>query len=335
LIADVHNHVLPTPALEWLRREGRAVGVRVDREQVIAHAEGFQWPIADNFTDPDLVIKGLVSRGIDVAIISIPPPLLFHEADPGAAGEFVDVVNGGLLSVAEAHPERFRVLGSVLLQDPYEAKAGVSELIANELCAGVQVGTSLSGPALHDPALSGFWDALAASDLLAMVHPVYVGPIPGLEDRYLTNVVGNPMLTTAVAMRMIDCRMLEREPPPRVLLAHAGGFLPYQIGRLAHASDVRPELHVSEAKVRQQLSRFLYDTITHDSRALRFLLDTVGSDRVLLGTDAPFDMADREPLETIWDASPSAFDDVTANNAARLLGDRWLANAKGDADVKA
>lgn len=334
MIVDFHRHMLPPNARDWLDSEGAAVGVELEGGEVV-HTQGFRWPLSDRFTEAEAVMADLASQTVDAAVVSIPPPLLFHEAPTDAAAEFVDEANRGLLALAQAHPGRFRVLGSVLLQDPRAAAEGVHRLAANQLCAGVQIGTSLHGCDLSDPAFGDFWRAVAESRLLAMIHPVYLGGLPGLEDRYLTNVAGNPLLTTVAAMRMIDAGLLESESAPTVLLVHAGGFLPYQLGRLAHASKVRSELRVSCADAKDAAYSFLYDTITHDPQVLRFLIEHVGASRVLLGSDAPFDMADPDPVGTLASASGTVVEQVASWNAVRVLGARGFADAPARSAVSA
>ena len=94
----------------------------------------------------------------------------------------------------------------------------------------------------------------------------------------------------------------------KICLAHGGGYVPYQIGRFVHGHKVRKETReLSKTSPNKFLRRFYYDTITHDPRALRYLIDLVGADRVTIGTDAPFDMGDEAPERTV-----RAVKDITA-----------------------
>jgi aminocarboxymuconate-semialdehyde decarboxylase len=111
----------------------------------------------------------------------------------------------------------------------------------------------------------------------------------------------------------------------RVCLAHGGGFAPYQIGRLAHGHKVRRETRAQSASSPSELlRRFYFDALVFDPHALRFLIDLVGADRVCLGTDSPFDMADDDPLGTL-SAVPGLTSlerhEVCCGTALRLLGE--------------
>jgi aminocarboxymuconate-semialdehyde decarboxylase len=133
-----------------------------------------------------------------------------------------------------------------------------------------------------------------------VLHPYYVGAKPGLEDYYLTNSIGNPLDTCVAAARLMQSGAFDRHPDLRIVLVHGGGFLPYQLGRLDHAFLVRPEAKVATKRPPSSyLDRFWFDTITHSDASLAFLLSLVGPERVVLGTDLPFDMADARPLERL------------------------------------
>jgi aminocarboxymuconate-semialdehyde decarboxylase len=105
------------------------------------------------------------------------------------------------------------------------------------------------------------------------------------------------------------------------VLVHGGGFLPYQTGRLVHARSVRPELADAPVNAWEFFGRLYFDTITHDAQALRYLVERVGLDQVVLGTDQPFDMALAAPVATLTDALTEAqIQAVAVTNPRRLFG---------------
>jgi aminocarboxymuconate-semialdehyde decarboxylase len=121
--------------------------------------------------------------------------------------------------------------------------------------------------------------------------------------------------------------VLDRHPGLRVLLLHSGGYFPYQAGRLRHASTVRPELPAVDPW--SYAGRLWFDTITHDAQALRYLVDRVGAEHVVFGTDLPFDMAPPDPVAEVRDALG---DELAARvgeaNPARLFGIHRLARER-------
>jgi hypothetical protein len=163
-----------------------------------------------------------------------------------------------------------------------------------------------------------FWAVAEETGALVFVHPStrgWTGP-PG---HYLWNTVGNPLETTVFAAQLVVTGVLERHAGLRVLLAHGGGALLALRGRLRHASSHVPA--AGGVDVDAALRRFYYDTLTHDPVLLRALVDYAGAERVLAGSDHPFDMADPDPAATVRAAGLDADSEaaVLAGNAEALL----------------
>jgi aminocarboxymuconate-semialdehyde decarboxylase len=118
---------------------------------------------------------------------------------------------------------------------------------------------------------------------------------------------------------------LDELPDLRLCLAHGGGFAPYQVGRLAHGHGVRAETRQhTQISPRALLSRIYFDSLVFDPQALRYLIDLVGADHVCIGTDAPFDMADMCPADTIAAVprlTAAERDEIAFGTALRLLGE--------------
>jgi aminocarboxymuconate-semialdehyde decarboxylase len=153
------------------------------------------------------------------------------------------------------------------------------------------------------------------------VHNAYNPPIAGLEDYHLVNVIGNLLETTICAERLVCAGTLDRHPGVRVVLAHGGGYFPFQAGRLRHAKTVRPELADAPADPWDYAGRLIFDTITHDVQALRFLVERAGAENVVVGTDLPYDMAPPRPMDELLAAVGAETAAVVAErNPARLYG---------------
>jgi aminocarboxymuconate-semialdehyde decarboxylase len=154
-----------------------------------------------------------------------------------------------------------------------------------------------------------------------MIHPGYNAAYPGLREFYLDNVIGNLLETTVSIERLICSRLMDRFPGLRILLVHGGGFFPYGAGRLRHAIGVRPELSAAPPDPWSYPGRLYFDTVTHDVRALRFLVTLAGAENVVVGTDLPFDMATPDPIGELSDAATAEDAALIAeHNAGRLFG---------------
>ncbi len=182
-----------------------------------------------------------------------------------------------------------------------------------DLMTGPFVGVEVTAA---EPLGPDFWEVAEETGALVFVHPSTRG-FAGPDEHYLWNTVGNPVETTVAAAHMVTAGVMERHTDLKVLLAHGGGAVTTLRGRLRHASQ-----HLAAAPnvdVEASLRRFYYDTITHDPAVLRALVDFVGHQRVLAGSDHPFDMADPDPAETVRASG------VSLTAAAAILG----GNAEG------
>jgi aminocarboxymuconate-semialdehyde decarboxylase len=296
---DVHNHAAPQLAIELLR-EDPAYEVEIV-DHVMRSRTHVPFPLTPPFVDPHAKLAELDDHELDAAVVSLAPAMFFYEADGAAAERLCTAVNEGLAEFCSASPDRLRWMAHLPLNAPQRAADHARE--AAELgCVGIEVGTSIAGGRLDEPKYEPFWEAAESLGLPVMLHPAYDQPYPGIEDFYLRNVIVYPLETTVAAERLICAGVLDRHPGLRIVLVHAGGYFPYQAGRLRHARSVRPELESAPENPWSYLGRIVIDTITHDRDALRYAVSRVGMENVLLGSDLPFDMAAPAPVAAVEQA---------------------------------
>jgi aminocarboxymuconate-semialdehyde decarboxylase len=295
---DVHNHAVPREAVELLRS---ASGYRVRIDGASLEADRVRAELTPEFLDPAVKLDQLHRLGLEAAVVSGAPPLFAYEADPERGEALCLAVNSGLAEFCAHDPHRLRWLAHVPLQAPGRA-ADVLGAAAAGGAVGAHIGTSVAGTPLDRAGLEPFWAAAEELDMAVMLHPAYNNPHPGLEGYHLQNAVGNQLETTIAAERLIVTGTLDRHPRLRLLLVHAGGYVPWQAGRLRHAATVRPELAGAPSDPWAYPGRLFVDTITHDAATLRHLAERAGADSVVMGTDLPFDMATPQPVAALEDA---------------------------------
>ena len=295
---DVHNHVVPRKAIELLR-DGSGYPITVEGD--VMEADRVRAELTPVFTDPVAKLAQLESLGLEGAVVSVSPALFAYETDEERGAALCRAVNSGLAGFCTHDPERLRWIAHVPLQAPDAAAALLAEA-AGAGAVGAQIGTSVAGTPLADAGLDPFWSAAEEHDMALMLHPAYNNPHRGLQGYHLQNAIGNQLETTIAAERLIVTGVLDRHPGLRLLLVHAGGYMPWQAGRLRHAATVRAELSDSPPDPSTYFGRIVVDTITHDTAALRYLVERVGADNVAMGTDLPFDMATPEPVATLEEA---------------------------------
>jgi aminocarboxymuconate-semialdehyde decarboxylase len=325
---DAHAHVIVPELLRASagQEPWRPVVSSERGQQVIELAGRRITSAAHEFVDLEVILANLQERGIGAALLCPWVPLLFYEVELADGLERCRLQNRGLARLRERRPDRVSVLGAVPLQDPEVAAEELAELMADGKFAGVEITASVNGTYLGDLRFEPFWAAAEQCDALVFIHPTTRGfPAPTFGEHYLWNLVGNPMETTLAAAHLVLSGTLARHPGLRVLLAHGGGAIVTLSGRLRHGqrwiaaagpAPARPE-DAADAVIR----RFLFDTVTHDPQLLGALVNAVGAERVLLGSDYPFDMADPHPVQTVEAAGldESAQRAVLLDNAAREL----------------
>ncbi|MGH3049452.1 MAG: amidohydrolase family protein, partial [Gaiellaceae bacterium] len=211
--------------------------------------------------------------------------------------------------------DRVSCLGTVSLDRPDE----LVELMRDGRLRGVEVAASVDGEYLGAPRYRPFWAAVEETGALVLVHPTTRGlGVAALEQHYLWNTVGNPLETTIAAAHLLLEGVLDEHPGVNIVLAHGGGAITALRGRLEHHQRLRPD----GRDVLGGLRRFFYDTVVLDAEVLRALVDFAGADRVVVGSDYPFDMGDGRPAEVVRALGLPAADEerILSGNARRLLG---------------
>jgi aminocarboxymuconate-semialdehyde decarboxylase len=322
---DVHAHVIVPELLReaapWER--WRPVIRRVDSRRVVEFGGRRINSMTHEPVELDRILGAQERAGIDHVVLSPWVPLLFYDVDPEEGLYRCRLQNQGLARLRAERPHRVSVLGSVPLQDPDLAAAELREMMASGSFVGVEITASVLGIYLGDPRFAPFWAAAETTGALVFLHPTTQGfGEQVFGEYYLHNLVGNPMETTLTAAHMVLAGVMERHPSMKVLLAHGGGAIVTLRGRLRHGHEAIAAAGGALSEPADvSIRRFLFDTVTHDPALLRDLVDAVGADRVLLGSDYPFDMADTHPLETVrraalWEEDEAA---LLSGNAERLL----------------
>jgi aminocarboxymuconate-semialdehyde decarboxylase len=294
LTVDSHMHVIPDGVLDLIRQGRHPAGMWLDpgpAVPTVVHPEGYRYPLEREFHDVGALLCAIGDRGCRAAVVSPAPPLFGYDLERRASAESARLTNDGVAAMVKAHPGELAGMATLPMGNPEDAVEELIRAVSELGLVGAEIGPVAAGRWLDHPDLLPVLEQAQELGALLFVHPYYMGAKPGLEDLYLTNLVGNPLDTALCASRLILSGALDRLPELEVMLAHGGGYLPYQAGRLERGNAVRPELGLCEQVPTDYLSRFIYDTIVFDPAALRFLLDKVGAGRVVYGSDEPFDMS--------------------------------------------
>jgi aminocarboxymuconate-semialdehyde decarboxylase len=325
---DVHAHCVPQEVIDRLTAEPSRFGVemveRDGRWRVVIAGKTDAGPLHSGLTDMQRRLSVMDATGVDVQVLSSWIDLTAYALPADTGARYARMFNEALVATAAEHPHRFATLCTVPLQSPAAAAAELRHAVAELGMAGVEIATTVAGSDLDDAGLDPFWTAAEELQCLILLHPCASLAGRGVSRYFLGNLVGNPAESTIALGHLIFGGVLERHPDLRLCAVHGGGFAPFQAGRWDHAyrHDVRGAGAHLTRPPSEWLSRLYYDTVLHSQRSLRMLVDTVGPEHVVLGTDYPFEMGDPDPLATIAAVPGLAEDErqqIRSGNLHRLL----------------
>jgi aminocarboxymuconate-semialdehyde decarboxylase len=270
-------------------------------------------------------LKDMDKMGIDIQAVCPAPYHYFYFTEPAYGAELAREVNEGIAQLVSDHPDRFVGMGSVPLQNPELAVQELEYAVKKLGLKGVEINTNVNGMNLTDPRL-GLEKFFAKANELGVVifmHPLGFTQGERLTNHYFNNVIGNPLDTTIAVSHLIFDGVVARHPKIKFIAAHGGGFIAHYWARMDHAWRARPDTRtVIKKKPSSYLEKFYFDTITFDPRMLKNLIDRYGADRVMLGTDYPYDMGEDDPRGLIAEVSKLKAEDrrlIEGGNAMKLF----------------
>lgn len=327
---DIHAHFVPPGLIRALERDGPRLGVRIVEDERGGKRAQFSgdfethYAFFDGLTNLPGRIELQGRMGIERQVLSGWMDMVGYDLGPRRGQEYSRLANEALAELVRRHPPHLLGMATVPLQDGALAAEELRHAARELGFRAVQIGTNVNGRNLDDPRLDPFWAACQETGALVFIHPHRPAAAERLAEYFTINTLGNPFETTVAAASLLYGGVLERFPELDVCLAHGGGFLPYQLGRLDHAYAVKPEARIrAPLPPSHYLDRLYFDGITHDGAAFRYLVEVVGPERVLFGTDVPFPMADEgmaRHLTRVPELTPEQRTLIESGNAARLLG---------------
>ncbi|MBM1144992.1 amidohydrolase [Alcanivorax sp. ZXX171] len=318
---DIHAHYFPQRFLDHAAKAGAEV-FEAHGQPAVRVGPLFTGPIARRFIDLDLRIADMDDSGVEKQILSLTQPMVYWP-DRVNADRLSRTYNDALADAHLSAPDRLFGFATLPMQFPELAMAEARRVATLPGIKGVYLGTAITDDDLGD---RKFWPVYAVLEELGL--PVFLHPLKvlGMTDRlsqyFLSNLLGNPFDTAVAAAHLIFSGVLDAFPALRVALPHGGGALPFLLGRISHGWSVRPECVHLDTDPRDYATRFFYDTITHDAASLNFLVEQVGVDRIMMGSDYCFDMGleqPRMPVEKMAHLDDADKARILGGTASRLL----------------
>ncbi len=291
---DTHTHILTQETAGLLSKAGVKVTITPDdAENAALDVNGVVYrPFPTGGFDIARRLKDMDAAQVDVHVLSVTPQTYLYNQEPALAATLAAIQNDQIARHVAAHPDRFMGIATLPLQDPKRAADELRRAMTRLGLKGSMFASNIMGKNLDDPGFEPVWATAEELGAFMFVHPNNVAGADRLKSYYLQNLIGNPLDTTIAAACLYFGGVLDRHPKLKFVLAHGGGFTPYQAARWEHGWKVRPEPKKNIARQPKDIARrFMYDTILHSDRTLETMIGLVGADRVLLGSDYPYDMA--------------------------------------------
>lgn len=274
----------------------------------------------------DFRLAQMDQQGIDMQAISLHVGQYHHWADRDLAAQIVSIQNEKIAEICTKHPDRFVGLGAVALQHPDLAVQQMKRAVSELDMRGFMITASVEGEELASPRFHPFWAAAEELGTVIFIHP---RNFPVAQSRLggngrLDNVVGNPLETTVALSHLIFEGTLDKYPGVKICAAHGGGYLPSYIGRSDHCAEHVQQFCAPVEKLPSEyLSHLYFDSLIYTTENLHHLINTVGAEQVVVGTDFPFGMGVSDAVDHVLSVPGLAEDEqeaILGGTAARLLG---------------
>jgi aminocarboxymuconate-semialdehyde decarboxylase len=236
-------------------------------------------------------VRDMDAMGVDVQVLSATPQTYLYNQDASLGAAAAAIQNDQIAKLVKENPQRFMGIATLPMQAPEKAADELRRAMTRLGLRGTMFASNIMGKNLDDPGFEPIWATAEELGAFVFIHPNNVAGADRMKSYYLNNLIGNPLDTTIGAACLYFGGVMDRHPKLTVVLAHGGGFTPYQAARWEHGWQVRPEPKKNIARQPVNIAkRFYYDTILHSAPVLEFMIGHVGADRVMLGSDYPYDM---------------------------------------------
>jgi aminocarboxymuconate-semialdehyde decarboxylase len=329
LPVDTHAHYVPPQLLQAVAAHGNRLGVHLAPVDGAPPALEFDYGFKVRPFFPRLVepaaerIKWLDQQDTDLQIVGTWPDIFGYGLDVERCAAWHRLLNDTLAEWCGDHANRFAWIASVPLTDPHEAARELERAASLGACGAI-ISANVEDMNIGELPLDPFWSKAEALGLPVLVHPVLVAKAPRAARFGLTQIAQYTFDTTLGVGSLLMSGVLDRFPGLKLVLSHGGGAFPYLAGRfdiMHRRMDRAAQGDVAAKPPSEYVARMVYDTIVHAAKPLRFLIDMVGLENVVLGTDYSFPPADMEPLALLRAAglAPAQIRAIADENPRRVF----------------
>jgi aminocarboxymuconate-semialdehyde decarboxylase len=301
---DTHTHIIPKNLPDFSKKFGYGEFITLDHHEsrkawMMQGSKRFR-EILDNCWDADVRIAEMQQHKADMQVICTIPVMFSYWAQANDCLELSRFLNDDIATTVNNHPDKFIGLATVPMQDPAMAVKELERCMKNGF-KGVQIGSNVNNLNLGEKIFDEFFAACESLNAAILIHPWQMMGQEHMAKYWLPWLVGMPAEISRAACSMIFGGVFEKYKNLKVCFAHGGGsFLP-TISRIEHGWDCRPDLvAIDNAKnPKEYLGRFWVDSHVCDHKMLQYVIDLIGADKVMQGSDYPFPLGEAVPGELV------------------------------------
>lgn len=301
---DIHTHIMPDKMPNWVQKFGYGEFIHLEHRNCKAcmmKGDKLFREVDDNCFDTIVRLKEMDETEVTIQVLSTIPVLFNYWAKPKDGLETSRFFNDDIANKVVKNVNRFIGIGTVPLQDIDFAIAEMERCITQLKMPGLQIGSNINGENLSDKKYFPFYKRAEELGCALFIHPWEMMGEEQMQKYWLPWLVGMPAETSRAICSMIFGGVLDTFPKLRVAFAHGGGSFPLTIGRIEHGYNVRPDLVAIDNATNPSdyIGKFWIDSLVHDKKALNFIIDVMGQDKICLGSDYPFPLGEHHPGKLI------------------------------------
>jgi len=321
---DVHAHLMipemyaATAAHSMFVKSNADPDMNEEAKKVVRRREAF---VVERMSDVTDRIARMDAMGVDIQVLS---SSLVHQltywAEPRESLRLERMLNDRMAELVAANPKHLIGLGGVPLAAPELAVAELARCMTELGLAGVGISTTARDMELGDARLRPFWGKAEELGAVVYIHPAG-NTGARFEKWYLWNSIGQGFEEAMAIASLFYEGILDAFPALKICISHGGGYMPYNMGRIARNYLEKPATRVNMTKSPAEYLRMLYyDSCVYETEVLEALVRRVGADRVVLGSDYP--VGEPKPIEFVQSCALAAVEkeQIIGANAARLFG---------------
>ena len=322
-VIDVHTHMLSDEWLRLILAHGEGYSLTEFHGQRVFQFNGSPFmTLMDPMFDYAQRIEDMDKAGVDIAVVSLTCPSVYWGGEE-ISHHTARIMNDDMAQQQKNYPDRIRWFATLPWQYPQKAVEEL-ERAAGIGTSGVFVSANVGGMSLTDPSFIPVWQAIDEKALPVLVHPTVPQGASqmDLKQYNLVPSIGFTFDTTLAVSRMIYDGFFDRYQKLKIIAAHAGGALPYLLGRLDRCYETMPACRETITELPSSyIDRIYFDAVTYRQDSLELCINVAGAANVMYGSDYPHNLGDMKGCLSRVDAlPPEQRDAVRGKNAMRIFG---------------